>query len=61
MSEEHLWELQSNNLLSDPPKRKRTPSQFASHIADFKNVLLKTCRISLWPPKNTKTKIINLI
>jgi len=46
MSEEHLPGLSSCGQLGEPPKRKRTPSQYASHIADFKNVPLLTPRTS---------------
>jgi hypothetical protein len=31
--------------LSDPPKRRRTPSQYATQIDDFKNVLIFLSRI----------------
>jgi len=46
MSEEHLPGLSSCGHLGEPPKRKRTPSQYATHIADFKNVHLSPYRTS---------------
>lgn len=38
MNEEHLRGYSSLSMLPEPPKRKRTPSQYAAQIADFKNV-----------------------
>jgi hypothetical protein len=38
MSEEHLQGVSSCGQLGEPPKRRRTPSQYATQIADFKNV-----------------------
>jgi hypothetical protein len=40
MAEEHCQDDIGYARLSDPPKRVRTPSQYASKIADFKNVYL---------------------
>jgi hypothetical protein len=40
MSEEHLPPLAHSTQPADHSKRKRTPSQYATHIADFKNVPL---------------------
>lgn len=53
MSEEHLPPLASWGQLSDPPKRKRTPSQYASQIADFKNVTTTISRMSHSTPNET--------
>lgn len=52
MTEEHSAAVQSMGDLADPPKRRRTPSQYASQIDDFKNVLLLPCRTS--PPRSPK-------
>ena len=43
MSEEHLRGYSSLSLLPDP-KRKRTPSQYAAQIADFKSVSIHQYR-----------------
>ena len=43
MSEEHLRGYSSLSLLPDP-KRKRTPSQYAAQIADFKSVSIHRYR-----------------
>lgn len=45
MTEEHFPGLSSCGQLVEPPKRRRTPSQYATQIADFKNVPLVICRI----------------
>ena len=47
MSDEHHQGLSSAERLSDPHKRKRTPSHYATQIADFKNVTLPPSRITL--------------
>ena len=47
MSDEHHQGVSSAERLSDPNKRKRTPSHYATQIADFKNVSLTSSRITL--------------
>ena len=50
MNEEHCKD--PNPLSKEAPKRRRTPSQYASHIADFKNVPLSLSRTLLRPSKD---------
>ena len=45
MTEEHFPGPSSCGQLPEPPKRRRTPSQYAMQIADFKNVRTLICRI----------------
>jgi hypothetical protein len=54
MSEEHLLGISPWGQLNEPPKRRRTPSQYATQIADFKNVPLSLFRILLPTPKRQK-------
>ena len=43
MTEEHFHGVMSSNQLNDHQKRKRTPSQYASRIENFKIVLMIIC------------------
>ena len=54
MSEEHLRSIPSLQQLGEPPKRRRTPSQYATQIADFKNVAFLSLRTSTLLPRSQK-------
>lgn len=54
MSEEHLRSIPSLQQLGEPPKRRRTPSQYATQIADFKNVVFFLLRTSTLLPKSQR-------
>lgn len=54
MSEEHLRSIPSLQQLGEPPKRRRTPSQYATQIADFKNVAFFSLRTSTLLPRSQK-------
>jgi hypothetical protein len=57
MSEEQLPPSNAKEgQLGDPPKRKRTPSQYASQINDFKNVPSLSPRTTLTSIKETKAR-----
>jgi hypothetical protein len=60
MSEEHLRSIHSLQQLGEPPKRRRTPSQYATQIADFKNVaffLLRTSTLLLRKQKQSSLQM----
>lgn len=50
MNEEHCNDPTPQS--TEAHKRRRTPSQYASHIADFKNVPLSLSRMPLRPSKD---------
>ena len=56
MSEEQNIGDPSPNLPSEPPKRRRVPSQYASQIADFKNVTILPIRTTPLPLKKIEAK-----
>ena len=56
MSEEQNIGDPSPNYPSEPPKRRRVPSQYASQIADFKNVTLLPFRTTPLPQKKIEAK-----
>ena len=43
MTEEHFHSFMTSNQLNDQHKRKRTPSQYASRIENFKIVPMIIC------------------
>ena len=55
MSEEQNGENGKGLEDGDGRKRRRTPSQYASRIADFKNVRCFPSRITLLSPKKLRT------
>lgn len=54
MSEEQLPGQSSGYQIPEVSKRRRTPSQYASRIADFKSVLLTLSRTSLSTSKRPR-------
>lgn len=56
MNEEHCND--PNQQSKEAHKRRRTPSQYASHIADFKNVPLSLLRMPL--PHSKDQEVSNL-
>lgn len=58
MSEEQKFGKEGSSYEQEPPKRRRTPSQYASQIADFKSVSLNPHRIT--PPSRRDLAAIKL-
>ena len=61
MREEQNVGKDAFNFIQHAPKRRRAPSEYASQIADFKNVILSTFRTILVNAKLTETSSLRIL